>query len=185
MKCQKCDKTATFHITDITDGCSKEVHLCDEHASEYLHQHKSPGFFSDKEEKFSTIEDDEFTEVDSELSLSELEPNLKGLTEELEDSDSNYCDCCQRSFLDFRKSGKLGCENDYTAFQESLEPLLLGVHGASRHVGKRPSRANNGALGSELVRLRNELQDAIRIEDYETASMLRDRINELTKRLDA
>ena len=39
MKCQKCAKPATFHITDIERGKPREYHFCDEHAR----QHLTPG----------------------------------------------------------------------------------------------------------------------------------------------
>ena len=38
MKCQKCDKVATYHFTDLINACPEELHLCDTHAYEYLHQ---------------------------------------------------------------------------------------------------------------------------------------------------
>ena len=37
MKCQKCAKPATFHITDIERGKPREYHFCDEHARQHLH----------------------------------------------------------------------------------------------------------------------------------------------------
>ena len=37
MKCQKCAKPATFHITDIIEkGKHREFHFCDEHARQHL-----------------------------------------------------------------------------------------------------------------------------------------------------
>lgn len=37
MKCQKCAKPATFHITDIIEkGKHREYHFCDEHARQHL-----------------------------------------------------------------------------------------------------------------------------------------------------
>ena len=37
MKCQKCAKPATFHITDIVEkGMHREFHFCDEHARQHL-----------------------------------------------------------------------------------------------------------------------------------------------------
>ena len=36
MKCQKCAKPATFHITDIEQGKPREYHFCDEHARQHL-----------------------------------------------------------------------------------------------------------------------------------------------------
>ena len=36
MKCQKCAKPATYHITDIERGKPREFHFCDEHARQHL-----------------------------------------------------------------------------------------------------------------------------------------------------
>ena len=33
FKCDKCDKQATIHLTDIADGKKSEVHLCEECAA--------------------------------------------------------------------------------------------------------------------------------------------------------
>ncbi|MBQ9875000.1 MAG: UvrB/UvrC motif-containing protein [Thermoguttaceae bacterium] len=162
MKCQKCDKTATFHITEMINARPEELHLCDEHAYQYLHG--------------------------NDASLGNVEGSfddglgLKDFTEELEASDDEFCPCCERSFLDFRKSRKLGCENDYRVFRDRLEPLLFNIHGASEHVGKRPSRFAPNDFGAKLVRLRAELADAVSIEDYERASKLRDEIKELSEK---
>jgi len=38
MKCQKCEKPATFHITELTGGKPQELHLCEDHVKEYLMQ---------------------------------------------------------------------------------------------------------------------------------------------------
>src|ERR1700753_2369390 len=44
MKCQRCPKPATFHITDIERGKPKEFHFCDEHARQHLSPStESPG----------------------------------------------------------------------------------------------------------------------------------------------
>ena len=41
MKCQQCDKPATFHITELTGGKPQELHLCEDHARQYLTQSAS------------------------------------------------------------------------------------------------------------------------------------------------
>lgn len=38
MKCQRCEKGATFHITELTGEQPHELHLCEDHAREYLTQ---------------------------------------------------------------------------------------------------------------------------------------------------
>ncbi len=182
MKCQKCDKVATFHITEVIDACPEELHLCDKHAYEYLHQNDAKHSPNPKKHPVPKSFDgaDFHQEKDEDLEDSALEIGLKDLTEELETSDDAFCSCCELTFLDFRKTGKFGCENDYNAFRERVEPLLLGIHGASEHVGKRPSRFSADNSGAALVSLRNQLAEAIRFENYEQASVLRDKINALT-----
>ena len=39
MKCQHCEKTATFHITELTHpGGPAILHLCEEHARDFFSQ---------------------------------------------------------------------------------------------------------------------------------------------------
>jgi len=130
------------------------LHFCDKHAYLYLHQNgKTP---------------DE---------LDELGVSLQDATDELVADDFQICPCCGVSFQDFRRDGLLGCAADYSTFRELLEPLLASIHGSTRHVGKRArSSATSNERNASLVRLRNELRDAVEVEDYERASLLRDQI---------
>ena len=43
MKCQKCDKPATFHITDLTGDEPQSIHLCPHCAKSFLQQDEEPG----------------------------------------------------------------------------------------------------------------------------------------------
>ncbi len=154
MKCQKCDKIAIIHITEMIDATPRELHLCLEHANEYLHGGKG------------------LDDVDV--------ASLQDTADELVNDDFQLCPYCAHSFQDFRKTGKLGCGGDYRIFFERLEPLIFGIHGALEHGGKRPKRLGEVAkIGPSIVRLRYDLQDAVEVEDYERAAMLRDRITTL------
>ncbi len=154
MKCQKCDKIAIIHITEMIDDTPRELHLCLDHANEYLHSGK--GF-----------DDDGIA-------------SLQETADELVNDDFQLCPYCGHSFQDFRKSGKLGCGADYQIFRERLEPLIFGMHGALEHGGKRPQRLGEAAkIGPSIVRLRYDLQDAVEVEDYDRAALIRDRISSL------
>ena len=195
MKCQKCDKVATFHITEMNDSSQpEELHLCDEHAYEYLHKNNAKKADEDDEVDEcaggcacgSECSCGDACELDceNEPSDEENDASLKELTEDLMETDFQSCPCCGLGFQEFRKTGRLGCANDYRAFQERLDPFLLSVHGASEHVGKAPRRRGIVVdYGPTLVRLRNELHDAVATEDYERASVLRDKIKELTLKI--
>ena len=62
---------------------------------------------------------------------------------------------------------------------------MMSVHGDTKHRGKQPVRMTSVDDGVQLVRLRNDLHDAIQTEDYERASVLRDKINALTGKVGA
>jgi protein arginine kinase activator len=160
MKCQKCAKPATFHITDIVEkGKHREFHFCDEHAR----QHLAP------------------PDESSEPPISELAKKLivsgAGALREPSPADAQVCPICQITFLEFRNSGRLGCPYDYEVFRDELMPLLENIHGETRHSGKVPKRApRNTQQQTTLIQLRNELKRAVAAEDYEAAARLRDKI---------
>ncbi|NOY29383.1 MAG: DNA helicase UvrBC [Planctomycetes bacterium] len=163
MKCQRCERQATFHITDLVDGKPNELHLCEECAQSFL----SP----------------------SEEETSEVMPAMAGLlaqhlavgetADELARLDQRACPQCGISFLEFRKQGRLGCPHDYVYFADELEPLLMNIHDQVHHIGKVPKRCPQGAdQQTQLIRLRREMKEAIAMENYELASELRDKIRE-------
>jgi protein arginine kinase activator len=163
MRCEKCPKPATFHITDIVEkGKHREFHFCDEHAR----QHLAP------------------TDESSEQPISELAKKLivsgQAPLREPSPADKQVCPICQITFLEFRNSGRLGCPYDYEVFRDELMPLLENIHGETRHSGKVPRRApRNTQQQTTLIQLRNELKRAVAAEDYESAARLRDQIKSI------
>ena len=161
MKCQQCDKSATFHITELTGGKPQELHLCEEHARQYLTQSEDdPGVMPG-------------------LAGSLAQQLAVGQTaEELARLDQRACPVCGITFYEFRNHGRLGCPYDYICFQQELEPLIVNIHGETEHVGKRPARIAAGTENrTQLIRLRREMKEAINEEAYERASHVRDQIH--------
>jgi protein arginine kinase activator len=168
MKCQHCEKPATFHITELTDASGPSVvHLCEDHARSYL----SSG--------------DPNAEANSSLSgMLAKQLKLDQTAEKLSELDQKTCPMCGISFSEFRQSGRLGCPFDYVFFESDLEPLLINIHGAKLHKGKHPSRAViSPDQQHRLIQLRKEMKSAIEKEDYENASRLRDQIKSLEEDL--
>jgi len=164
MKCQQCERPATFHITELTGGKPQELHLCEDHAREYLSQssHEPAGMSS----------------VAAALAQHMAKNLPVGQTaEELAELDQQSCPVCGITFYDFRSQGRLGCAHDYVCFRAQLEPLILNIHGETEHAGKSPRRSPKGSEGrTQLIRMRREMKNAIEEEDYERASRLRDEI---------
>ena len=159
MKCQKCEKPATFHITELTEPHSyEELHLCEDHARNYLQE-------SNEEESTSLA--------------SMLSQHMKvGQTaEDLARLDRQSCPICGITFYEFRQAGRLGCPHDYVCFEEELQPLIVNIHGELEHTGKKPKRGGIGTdRQTKLIRLRRDMQDAVDDEQYERASQIRDEI---------
>jgi protein arginine kinase activator len=164
MKCHQCEKPATFHITELTGGKPQELHLCEEHAREYLTE-------SDPEPSSA-----------ANLAGALAQQLVGGTAEELARLDQQACPICGITFFEFRNQGRLGCPHDYICFEKELDPLILNIHGESAHTGKRPQRSPaNTDRQTELIRLRREMKDAIQGEDYEKASQLRDEIRQIER----
>jgi protein arginine kinase activator len=163
MKCQKCAKPATFHITDIERGKPREYHFCDEHAR----QHLTP---SEAE-----VEPQPMSELAKKLIVSGGTGSSREGSASAADKQS--CPVCQITFAEFRNSGRLGCPYDYEVFRDELMPLLENIHDETRHSGKVPRRApRNSQQQTTLIQLRNDLKRAVAAEDYENAARVRDKI---------
>ncbi|HUG71033.1 MAG TPA: UvrB/UvrC motif-containing protein [Pirellulaceae bacterium] len=160
MKCQRCEKPATFHITELTGDAPQEIHLCEDHARSYLQQ------TDEAESPSPTL-----------AGMLAQQLKLGQTAQELARLDKQSCPVCGITFYEFRQQGRLGCPHDYVSFEDELEPLINNIHGAREHVGKRPQRAAKSTdRRTDLIRLRRELKESIEAEKYERASELRDEI---------
>ena len=129
MKCQQCDKPATFHITELTGGKPQELHLCEDHARQYL------------------------TSSASEPTPAAAWPAARWPSKwrsarrprNWRSSTSRPARCAASRFTSSAARGGLGCPHDYVCFQAQLEPLIVNIHGESEHVGKRPRRPAGGS----------------------------------------
>lgn len=179
MKCQECDKQAVFHITELEVGDVREVHLCEDHARTYLSQSESAGAAPPAKKPAAAGGPLGVTQTADELALI----------------DQKSCGMCGITFFEFRNQGRLGCPHDYVQFEKELEPLIVNIHGAAQHTGRRPVR-RSGPGGSPATRrgipedtaeltsiigLRGSIKAAISREDYEQAREYRDLIKAIER----
>lgn len=165
MKCHRCPKVATLHITEIVKGEARELHLCEECAQQYLGNASA-------------------AEAPEETGGGMIKAPA-GLGEaELEELEKLVCPTCKMTFREFRSAGRLGCSHCYIAFREELLPLLENIHGETHHCGKFPKRApDESQKRFQLIKLRNDLRLAVAEESYEEAARLRDQIQELENQM--
>ncbi|MDR3210814.1 MAG: UvrB/UvrC motif-containing protein [Planctomycetota bacterium] len=164
--CQICKKKqATIHLTDIHNNVKKEVHMCEGCASE-------KGF--------------------SLQSAADI-PQLLGLASKKKVASPQaveediVCPVCGQRWSDFNSRGRLGCPNDYQAFEPRLRKLvesqLSSWHPGevSLHSGKVPPGAPPD-LSRQLTRIHNlerELRQAVEMEHFEEAARLKSEISRL------
>jgi protein arginine kinase activator len=154
MKCQRCPKQATLHITEVlAEERFEELHLCEDCAKKFL-----------------------FEPVKKKPAAGAVEaPAAVGA----DDPGGKLCPSCGVKFVEFRNTGRLGCPHDYDSFREELVPLLESIHGDTKHPGKVPRRLPKAkAEQMELAQLRRQLQQAVDTEAYELAASLRDQIRQ-------
>ena len=108
MKCQKCPKAATLHITEIlSEEQIEELHLCEECAHKYLYEpqrrpagqgrRRPPGRRS--------------------RGAGRAQPRVRRVRHQVRR---------------FPQPGRLGCPHDYQEFREELMPLLENIHGETQ-----------------------------------------------------
>ncbi|KUK14643.1 MAG: UvrB/UvrC motif-containing protein [Synergistetes bacterium] len=163
MICQNCKaKEATVNITRFVGGKKEELHLCKDCAEKLLGGGDFLSFDFSLPDLLGTL----------------LKPSLPFWEESR--PPSLRCPKCGLSYEGFQEIGKLGCSECYKTFKSKLVPLLRRIHGNTRHGGKIPLRANEElARLKELERLKEELNEAIKREEYEKAAELRDKIREI------
>ncbi len=154
MLCQNCNKNvATAIITKTFNGQTVTKHLCAECAFKAGYS----GLFGNS------------------FSLNHIMPDLERAVDY-----QVHCPKCNSTFENILTDGKLGCSECYNAFQTELLPTIEKIHGKAIHIGKRPMKYRQEMEEyNTLEELKEKINKAIEIQDFETAAVIRDEIKKL------
>ena len=116
--------------------------------------------------------------------LSAIMSAITGTVEEAASTvapeDDVICERCGTMLSQFTKSGKLGCPSCYIAFREQLTPMLQQIHGRVQHAGRKPLDTEAAQRRRALYeQLNRQLEQAVAMEDFESAAVLRDQLRHL------
>jgi len=163
MVCDICgNNQATVHLTEIIDEKMTELHLCEECAQKKGAQMESHFGLADLLAGLADL-GGQFTKTKKETKIK--------------------CPRCGLTYEDFKKVGRLGCGECYSAFKEALMPLLKRIHGSTQHYGKSPKKVTRLVKAkTDMQDLKTRLQKAIQLEEFEEAAKLRDKIRETEKK---
>lgn len=192
MKCEKCNRTAVVHLTELMtlpDGSKQaiEVHLCMTHAVE-------AGALASGEilsNKVAASKPDVSPKTEKEKSpptaITPVESQQTGMTVSRQDQpqepvNPDVCPICGMTWAAFKSGGVMGCPHDYEHFEQRIAPLIRRAQeNATQHAGKMPTqlRQTSPAKQIDTARLRRELEQAVDAENYELAAKLRDELKGL------
>lgn len=179
MLCDNCGKReANVKYSENINGRKRELNLCEECS------HK---LGIDQMDFSMPIDFSNFFEgfMDN-FGSSEFVPMLNELK-------TLKCNSCGYTFDDIANTGRLGCKDCYSVFEDRLDPIIKRIQGSNKHVGRIgkiiDSKIDNKNTGnkeekvkqpiSEKEKLEYELKEAIKEERYEDAAKIRDEIKKL------
>jgi len=180
MLCENCKKReANVKYTQIVNGIKKEIMLCEKCSKELGIGNlgfNMPINFSNFFGEFLNDYNDGFMPL-------------------LTKSKKVQCDKCNMTYDDFVNTGKFGCSNCYTVFEDEIDPILKRLHGGNRYIGrktvKKPSvkqkidskekqeEIEKNGNETKLKELKLTLKKMIKEERYEDAAKIRDEIKKI------
>ena len=167
MMCNRCNKPATVHIKEISNGTIVALDFCDQCAA-------AAGYCPQDH-----------------LPLNDILNEFVAAHSHLSDGPVLQCPDCGMTWQEFKDTGLLGCQKDYDLFVKKLDSVIeKAQHGGTHHTGKTRCRnQRTGEPANELnavapralpmtaiKQLQAELAKAVATESYEQAAKLRDQI---------
>ena len=169
MLCERCHQNnATLYVSELIQGKMKESYLCNECAKvqNNISQSNQPTF-----EKFIT----------GILEMA-LGSGAQSLAKNQTELDNLACPNCKLTASEFKKNGRFGCSTCYETFHTILQDALKKIQPSNEHTGKVPQRlVPMMTVKREIEKLKKDLKETIKQEEYEQAAKLRDQIKDLTK----
>ena len=162
MKCDFCPEKATVFLTQLVDNEVKKMCLCESCA----------------EEK-GVSDPTGFSLADVLLGGGKV-PESGEIVNVPEGGGDQACPGCGFTLAKFQQVGRLGCSRCYITFHSEIVGRLKGMHKGVKHLGRVPEHlADAHHRQQQLDTLNEQLEDAIKSENYEEAAGLRDRIADI------
>ena len=101
-------------------------------------------------------------------------------TEKISNKSDLECSCCHTTLNEIQNKGKFGCENCYIIYSDLLAMADAQINHDNDKLKKQLCGNNNEIVNHGRAEvLKQKMNSAIHVENYEEAAKLRDEINEL------
>lgn len=171
MRCDRCGKEgATVHIVKVIKGKKVESWLCNECAQ--------------KDQELNMFKAFNANEISVDDMINELAGYLTDINFVPYDASKIVCKNCGTTCEEYKKTGIVGCPECYRYFNGDIEYDLEKNQGAKVHIGKIPERACKALIiKRKLETLKEELNKLVKVEEYEKAAEVRDKIKTLQEKM--
>ena len=85
------------------------------------------------------------------------------------------CPICRTSLEEILRNKSVGCPFCYECFKDSIDKMLIEIHGLNTHVDTIPHEKPTEAV----LKIKQLLAKAIEAENYELAAQYRDQLREM------
>lgn len=166
MLCDHCkQRKATVHIKENFNGHLSERYFCEDCAEE---KKSASALFS------FTVHDLVSSYLDQDVWVDAHGTKLG----------EKACSHCGQTYLQYKKTGLMGCGKCYMEFRPMMIPLIRRIQGSSQHIGKLPKKEERiQRFKKQTKHLRSMLKEAIDTEEYEKAAEIRDQIKGFEQKL--
>ena len=180
LLCSRCNKNnAEVFMTSIINGKRVEEILCLECAL----QKEEVGFMLKQDPQFQQL-------IEQAMKLKNVDPGKiasfgkqEASRNKVEPDLPEDCTVCGMGLEQIRESGLAGCSNCYKVFEQEMDSHLNIKRATATYRGRSPQNAvPENSTASQLIILRQKLQDSISKEEYEEAGLIKEEIVKLEKR---
>ncbi len=175
MICKVCGKNnAEIYYKQTVNGHTEEYALCSECAEKLQSSGKinikMPSLFDDFGFGFAN---------DGVYGLKEL-LGFSNDTKLNKIAEKKKCTLCGSTFDELVTNGKVGCSKCYEVFEKELQNSIERIHGRTGYAGKiHEKHKTQETAEDKLCELKKELDEAITLQEFEKAAVLRDKIREM------
>ena len=162
-------ENAVLYIQEIINNKCNQIYIC-----------KSCEASSNIMEKFLEVEFDNINNNIEGISCNKFIHNKKKKKE----NTNKVCKSCGYSLDDFLNTNRLSCSKCYEYFKYEINKKIKKIHKKTKHIGNIANKyLSYSNIEHNISKYEEEITNLVKMEKYEQAAILRDKLNTLKSNL--
>jgi len=190
---QPCGQPKTMHVTELKNGTFTELHMCQKCSDQYMNESTPLQPQEPEPDKPTPPSVGGLLGLLALMFLGSVAAKKRTADRQAPQPQAK-CPGCGVTPEDIIKTGRFGCPQCYEYYKGPIENLLIRYQGgASKHVGKKPKGFDEAQekrrleqeaamdVKDQIKNLEAKMANAVKVENYEVAGVLKKKIEELHK----